>query len=69
MRLDSLAPDTEAGRGEAATIRGALNSALAEIRAISRGLSLPDLDALSLREIVERAVEDHRRHADAEVDA
>jgi signal transduction histidine kinase len=67
MRLDSLAPDTEAGRLEAVTVRAALDAALAEIRAISRGLALPDLDALGLREIVERAVDPHRHGAELAV--
>ena len=68
MRLDSIVPDTEAGRQEATAIRSALTSALAEIRAISRGLSLPDLEHLGPFEIVERAVDGHRRLADAEVE-
>jgi signal transduction histidine kinase len=61
MRIDSIVPESEAGRHEAATIRSALQTALAEIRTISRGLSLPDLERLSLAEIAERAVESHRR--------
>ena len=36
--------------------REALQTALAEIRALSRGLSLPDLDRLSLAEVARRAV-------------
>ena len=67
MRLGSITPDTEAGRQEAAAIRSALDAALGEIRAISRGLSLPDLDGLGLAETVGRAVEANRRHADADV--
>ena len=51
MRLDSLVPDTEAGRAEAETLRRGLQTALAEIRAISRGLSLPELDGLPLAEV------------------
>jgi len=67
MRLGSVTPGTEAGKAEAAAIRSALDAALAEIRAISRGLTLPDLEGLEIAETVERAVEAHRRHADAEV--
>ena len=44
LRLDRILPATEAGRDEAEAIRGALNAALTEIRALSRGLSLPDLE-------------------------
>ena len=69
MRLDSMVPATDAGREEAGTIRDALQTALAEIRTISRGLSLPDLDLLLLEDLVERAVDGHRRHTGAKVDA
>lgn len=68
MRLDSMVPATEAGRGEAETIRGALQTALTEIRTISRGLSLPDVERLPLDELVDRAVDSHRKHAHARVD-
>ena len=68
MRLDSMVPATPAGQAEAATIRGALQSALAEIRAISRGLSLPDLERLRVDEIVARAVDSHRRRTDTDID-
>ena len=61
MRLDSLMPETEAGRAEAETLRDGLQSALAEIRAISRGLSLPELDGLPLAEVARRAVAAHLR--------
>lgn len=68
MRLDSMVPATPAGKAEATTIRGALQSALAEIRTISRGLSLPDLERLSLDDIVARAVDSHRRRTDSRID-
>lgn len=68
MRLDSMVPATPAGQAEATTIRGALQSALAEIRTISRGLSLPDLDRLSVDDIVARAVDSHRRRTGAQID-
>ena len=59
MRLDAIVPDTQAARDEASAVGRALQSALSEIRAISRGLSLPDLDSLGLAEVVRRAVEAH----------
>jgi signal transduction histidine kinase len=59
MRLDAIVPDTQAARDEAAAVGRALQSALSEIRAISRGLSLPDLDSLGLAEVVRRAVDAH----------
>ncbi len=67
MRIESLLPDDGRGDGEGAAIRDALQTALAEIRAISRGLSLPDLERLSLAEVAERAVAAHRPHAGAEI--
>jgi signal transduction histidine kinase len=67
MRLDGVVPETEAGRSEAEAVRGALNTALSELRAISRGLSLPDLDRLGVREVVERALETHARHTQQRV--
>ena len=63
MRLDSLVPATEAGRREATALGEALQTALGEIRALSRGLSLPDLDRLSLAEVARRAVAAHLRPA------
>lgn len=59
MRLESIVPDTPGARDEAAAVGKALHAALAEIRAISRGLSLPDLDCLDLGEVARRAVEAH----------
>ena len=67
LRLERVLPDTEAGREEAEASAAALNTALAEIRSISRGLSLPDLDRLTLAEVAQRAVEAHPRHAEAPV--
>lgn len=47
-------PDT------AQTVRVALDAAMTELRAISRGLALPDLEDLSLDQTVNRALQDHR---------
>ncbi len=59
--------DTE----DATTIRDALANAMTELRAISRGLALPDIDALTPAETVRRAVSDHNKAfgADARFDA
>jgi signal transduction histidine kinase len=43
------------------TIHLALQSALADLRAILRGLQLPEIDQLSLAETLQRAVDDHQR--------
>ncbi len=48
---------------EAEEIQQSLQKSLAEIRAISRGLSAPDIDNLSLVDVVKRAVEDHSEHS------
>lgn len=67
MRLDSIAAGGPSSREEAAAIGTALQAALTEIRAISRGLSLPDLEDLALSEIVERAVDPYRHRPGASV--
>ncbi|MFO1105228.1 MAG: histidine kinase [Amaricoccus sp.] len=67
LRLDRVMPATEEGRAEAAAIRAALDLALGEVRAISRGLSLPDLDRLPLDELVRRAVEIHQGQSEMRV--
>ncbi len=64
LRLDRVVPDSEPGRKEAAVIREAVATALAEIRTISRGLSLPDLDSAGLSEVVARALDLHLRQSD-----
>lgn len=56
-------PDT------AATVRQALETAMSELRAISRGLALPDIEQLDLAACIARAVEDHRKAFHAEVSA
>jgi signal transduction histidine kinase len=43
------------------TLQSALQSALDDLRAISRGLHLPEIGALSLAETVQRAVRDYER--------
>jgi signal transduction histidine kinase len=49
------------------TIRGALRHALAELRAISSGLGLPELERVSLPEVVQRAVRAHERRTGTRV--
>lgn len=60
LRLDS-ALGSNNGENAREDIRGTLDRALEEIRAISRGLSLPDLDNLDLPTLVHRAVSDHEK--------
>lgn len=54
-------PDT------AKTVRVALDAAMTELRAISRGLAVPDLEDLSLQQTIARAVQDHQNAFRAEV--
>ena len=44
-----------------ATVRGAVSEAMAELRTISGGLRLPQLEALPVAEVVRRAVSKHER--------
>ena len=43
------------------TVQLALQAALADLRAILRGLQLPEIEHLSLAETLQRAADDHRR--------
>lgn len=52
---------------DAETVRTALANAMQEIRSISRGLALPDIENLGAKEIVAQAVEDHRKAFGAKV--
>jgi len=49
------------------TIHSALQSALEDLRAVSGGLRLPEIDQLSLAETARRAVRDYERKAGLEV--
>jgi signal transduction histidine kinase len=59
-RQDSVREDFRA-------IHAALQSALADLRSISSGLQLPEIEQLSSSEIAERAVRDYQRKTGAEV--
>lgn len=71
MRIDSLAEvcgncGHSAGNNSSVTedfraIHLALQSALADLRAILRGLQLPEIEKFSLTETLRRAVDDHQR--------
>jgi signal transduction histidine kinase len=65
LRLDEALRG--AGGSEAGTVRDALDAAMRELRAISRGLALPDLEHLDAEAVVRRAVDDHRRAFGTEV--
>ncbi|MFY0692739.1 MAG: sensor histidine kinase [Paracoccaceae bacterium] len=55
--IDAETKDPEDSR----TVRASLDAAMRELRAISRGLSLPDIENLSLGETIKRAIDDHAK--------
>ncbi|GAB4426368.1 MAG: sensor histidine kinase [Anaerolineae bacterium] len=61
-------PANGAKQDDFCTIQTALNSALTEIRTISAGLRLPNIEPLSVAETVERAVRDYQRKTQNPVD-
>lgn len=65
LRLDEAVADPDAH--EARLVRAALDQAMRELRAISRGLALPDLENLGTAAVARRAVDDHRRAFGTEV--
>jgi signal transduction histidine kinase len=67
LRLDSVLPKSKKGTKDAEDIKHALNTALGEIRALSRGLAVPDLDNLDVHSIIARAIDDHNKHNDQNV--
>jgi signal transduction histidine kinase len=79
LRLDSLDPERvrhgELGhnaqasvRGDYERIRGALQDALAEIRCVAAGLTLPELSGVSPSEALRLAVRNHERRTATSVD-
>lgn len=67
LRLDSLAGALAPMPGAGASldlVEQSLTSALHDIRTIATDLRLPDLEPLELREVLERALRDHRRRSD-----
>jgi signal transduction histidine kinase len=77
LRLDAVADATSANRAgnrakrqqDLETVRTSLQEALSEIRNISGGLALPELERLSLRDTIHSAVRDHTRRTDTAVAA
>lgn len=58
LRFEEARP---ADKETACTVRQALDAAMSELRAISRGLALPDIDQLDMSACIRRAVDDHRK--------
>lgn len=66
LRLDGLRPDETTSNGSASLgdlerIRGALQEALAEIRSMAAGLTLPELSCVSPADVLRLAVRNHQR--------
>ncbi len=57
LRFEAASPQDESN---ATTVRQAMNTAMTELRAISRGLALPDIEQLGLSVTLDRAIDDHR---------
>ncbi|TYO88862.1 sensor histidine kinase [Oceanicella actignis] len=60
LRLDALRRAAPAAAADIDAIESALRESIRELRAVSRGLSRPEVERLSPSEIVEAAVEAHR---------
>jgi len=65
LRFEEAKPSD---KDNAETVRTAIKSAMSELRAISRGLALPDIEKLSLPATANRAAEDHRKAFGNEID-
>ena len=58
-RGEQTADDSASTEADAALVRTALAAALKEIREIAGGLRLPEIEGLSLLQVVEKAVQEH----------
>jgi signal transduction histidine kinase len=68
LRLDALRQAVGTDRGTAVDeVARAVKDAISEIRTISRGLSLPDIDRRSLPELVQRLAEAHKARTGVDV--
>lgn len=61
LRATTSEPDGVGPPAELDEVEGALRDALRDMRAIAAGLRMPELTPLPVRDVVERAVSDHRR--------
>jgi signal transduction histidine kinase len=67
LRLDEALKNQATATQDGSLVREALDKALDELRIISRGLALPDLDGLALEALIDRAVNDHSRQTGLDV--
>ena len=68
LRLDEAFSDQAKAEAVKSEIRHSLDQAMREIRLLSRGLSLPDLDAQSLDTVIRNAVAAHQRRGQMEIE-
>jgi signal transduction histidine kinase len=74
LRLDSLqTPCTEADscirtRADFSTVHAAVRDALTDLRSISAGLRLPELERLTVSDVATRAIVDHERRSRIQVE-
>lgn len=68
LRLDELDELCQTGKSDALeTIRSAAQESLREIRGISRGLALPEINELSLDELLKLVVQRHEQRSETKV--
>ncbi|HSA82313.1 MAG TPA: ATP-binding protein [Geminicoccaceae bacterium] len=69
LRVESIEDEADQGHRteEAQRIRSSLSDALRELRSICRGLALPDIDDMSLSELIDNAIAAHRQRTQASV--
>jgi signal transduction histidine kinase len=67
LRMDAALGSATTASGEVELVRNSLGKALDELRMISRGLALPDLDVLDLSALIERALQDLTRQTGLEI--
>jgi signal transduction histidine kinase len=66
LRLDSALPQDGQQNKDAEQVKNSLKQALVEIRTISRGLALPDIDELDIKRLTLRAVQEFGNLSDLE---
>lgn len=67
LRLEGALATAQSTGNDALLVRESLDKALEELRMISRGLALPDLESLGISTLVERVVKDHQRQTELQV--
>ena len=67
LKLDQLLDGTQAHPADREMVRGVLNDAMSEIRDISGGLALPEIEKLSLTEALTLIVAEHERRTSTSV--